>query len=466
MIEFSPLYTGKDSAVKMPELTQLNRAQERAQELNIKGEELKYKTALLDKETFMKQLSIDPVATVSNANMVKQAQKYDEFKNKWADRLAKSGGRLSDADKIQMEVDHNQLRGWQNQILANQAGYLAALETKKKDTQNYYDPNVFRIAQEKYLSTGELDPNILSVAPQSMTAYLNGLKPTQETVTPIKTEVKDDKGNIVGYRIVDQKTKATKEQAQYNILEGARRNEGLMKGIITDFDAWFNDPKTPQKDKDDLLKDYDTNGNGKIDPAESQYIHTNTSMPDNPIMKWAMNYPPYLERGMGVTESSSKTIAVPRSGASDISINIGGADLKVSPATKRDSPVVYGDKTYNDTYAFAGNTTLSNLPTDGGLRFRGTSSRGLKKGNITGKLKDYVADDDMIIIEASTGIPELDIETKGLVAIPRSSIQGADNLPVIVNGKTTTIGAIRGTNSATATAQAKSTSQRGILDNL
>jgi len=347
MIEFSPLYTGKDSAVKMPELTQLNRAQERAQELNIKGEELKYNAALQDKGTFMKQLSVDPVATVSNANMVKQAQKYDEFKNKWADRLAKSGGRLSDADKIQMEVDHNNLKGWQNQILANQARYLAALETKKRDTKQYYDPNAFEIAQNKYLETGELDPNMLTVAPQSMTAYLGGLKPTQETVTPIKTEVKDDKGNIVGYRIVDRKTKATKEQAQYNILEGAKRNEGLMKGIITDFDRWFNDPKTPQKDKDNLLKDYDTNGNEKIDPEESQYIHTNTSMPDNPIMKWAMNYPPYLERGMGIEEGASKAISTTKGGNSSTfsSIDIGmGTPVRYQP-TERQSFKKY--KTYH-----------------------------------------------------------------------------------------------------------------------
>jgi len=345
MITFSPLYTGIDSAVKFPDLAQINKSKERALELQVKAEEEKYKQSLKSKEEFMKGIAVDPVTTVSNAMMVKQAEKIKEYTDKWTSRLRKNEGELTDADKVEMQIDRNGLRGWQAQLQSNQDRYITAKNTKLKDTQDYYDPKKFEEKEQEFFRTGEVPVDILDVRPQSMTAYLSGLKATKEETTPVVKDITDATGKVVGQRIVDVTTKATKEQAQRDIMYGMSE-EARLKQVVLDFDNWFK--TAPKNEVYDLLRDYDQNKNGVVDPAEFNLAKSaSVDVESNPITKWAINYQPYLDAAMGAKEGVSKPIPT-RGGAGgsgtkfDWNVEVGAghnrnADFEVKPDLEIDT---------------------------------------------------------------------------------------------------------------------------------
>lgn len=437
MAVMNPLYTGRDSAVKMPELDALTQAQRRASDLTIKGEEMKLNKFMQDKERFRKMLAIDPVLAVSQQNQVRQASDIKAYNDKWAKKYAETDGNLSDLDEIEMQQDRGLLQAKQNKILTDQKKYEAAKDIVTRDTRGYYDRDLFRKAEQTYFETGELPTTLLDVAPQSITNYLRKLPPTAEETSTERRPVLDAKGNTVGERLVDVSYNRTKEQAQSAILE-AMQNEAMLKTVVRDFDA------LPEKEQLKWLEDY--NKDGVVDPQDKQYAYENTNIADNPIAKWAMNNPIYLDEARGKKEGVSKAIpSVGAKGKGGLSINFSGQNLQVSPGYKRSGTQAYGDKVYYNTYAFPSKITLPNVSTEGGIVFEEDYSSELGSGNIQGIIKDYVKDNDMVIIEATKGYPDFNISTGGLVAIPAGNIQDIDKLPIKdENGNSVTIGAIRG----------------------
>jgi hypothetical protein len=120
-------------------------------------------------------------------------------------------------------------------------------------------------------------------------------------------------------------------------------------------------------------------------------------------------------------------------------------DMTVSPAYKRNGTAAYGDKVYYNAYAFPSKINLANIPTQNGIAFIGKRSRKIPAGNVQGYLKDYIADEDILIVEPTKGYENFGIDPGGLIGIPASNIEGTDNLPIKgENGQMTTIGALRG----------------------
>ncbi len=434
-MQFSPLYTGRDSAAKFPELDALERSQQRASELAIAGEEKKLSKFLKDKDTFQKMLAIDPVVAVSQVNATRQAESLKKYNAKWAERYARSEGKLSFADEVEMQQDKSLLQAEQGKILADQEQYQSAKEIMQRDTRGYYDKDNFIKAEQEYFNTGKLPSNMLDVAPQSITNYLSSLKPLTDIQETVTEDVKDAKGNVVGKRLVDVSKGRTQEQAQYAILE-AMQEEPMLKTVIRDFDGLS--PEEQMK----WVGDYDRNG--VVDPADVKYAHERTDVRDNPIVKWALQNPTYLDAAMQKKVSSSKALPSASSGKGGLMINFGGQKVSVSPAYKRKDPVTYGDKVYYNSYNFPGKNLIPNIPTNGGKVFIENYSEDIEGGNIQGYIKDYIPDEDVVIIEATKGYPDLNIKTGGLVAIPAGNITDIDNLPITDGGKTMTIGDLRG----------------------
>jgi hypothetical protein len=105
----------------------------------------------------------------------------------------------------------------------------------------------------------------------------------------------------------------------------------------------------------------------------------------------------------------------------------------------------YGDRTYTSLYDFDGSLKLQNIPTSGGVTLRGINSAAINtKGNVEGYLKHYDAEKDVLIIAATGTDPNIDSGT--LMEIPVGNLNQAEvsKLPIEVNGKMTTVGAIRG----------------------
>ena len=310
---------GKESALKFPELTQFDRSLEDARQERLTRENRQYQQGIASRDWMEKMMELDPVTAISTKNATDQAIALKTYNDKWTQRYQQRNGVLNEADRLEMIKDKSSLVAWQKNVMANQQAYLTAKKTIDSDTRGYFDHDIFAQKEQKYLlgtdkqgtGSGVLDPDILTVAPQDMGAWLdNEAKNLPRNTTRVKKQTLDASGNPVpGEDYYDDVESVPLSVQQNKILDGLS-NEGRLKAVINDFDEWAT---KPQNDKAvyDLLKEYDTNHNGKIDPTEFQYVHQHMDLKDNPIVKWAINNPDYLNR-MQPKEGASKNVPSPK----------------------------------------------------------------------------------------------------------------------------------------------------------
>jgi len=58
-------------------------------------------------------------------------------------------------------------------------------------------------------------------------------------------------------------------------------------------------------------------------------------------------------------------------------------------------------------------------------------------------LLDYDKDNDTLIMRATTASSTIGVGTKQLVEVQASKVENVNNLPIVVNGKQTTLGELR-----------------------
>ncbi len=297
---FNETYSGKDSAVKLPELDSLERSITESGRKAIQGEEKKLDQHLKDKATFMKLMEVDPVMAVATRDQLTQANLLEKYNNKAAEILRRDG--LSQSGQMELMKEKALLKAEQNKILANQQQWNAAEQTMQRDTRGYYDRDAYDKARQKYLDTGEWDQNALQVAPQDITAILAHDAPQSSFTEPKQIDVTDDKGNVTGKQYISTEFKRTPEEAKERIFANLQ-NEPVLKGVLRDFE------NAPLAEQEAVLKDYDVNKNHRIDPDEYAYMNQSTgNIRDNPIVKWAMNNPKYIAASMGGNPSATKNI--------------------------------------------------------------------------------------------------------------------------------------------------------------
>lgn len=371
MATFSPLYTGRDSAVKFPELDKIEASQRRTQELQIRGGEMKLTKALKDEESFRAMLAIDPITAVSTKNATDQAVALEGYNTKWAQKYTAAEGNLSFADKMEMQKDKSFLQGIQKRILSDQEQYFAALQSRQKDTQGYWDKNHFAEKEQEYFNTGILPRDILSVAPQNFVAYLDKQAtsvPREPQEIEVRSVMRDGKPTGETQQVAT--SKVAKETAQNSIFSGLQ-NEGNLKRVLLDFEDWYN--TADKKEVSALLGEYDKNQDGIIDPESEQYVYQHMTIKSNPIVKWAINNPAYLTR-FGVEERAPRNIPKPPAGGNFESLNIGRIPVKYQP-TERQSFKNY--TTYHPVLEWPS----QNIPTDNVVVFKPNG----EKVRVTGK---------------------------------------------------------------------------------
>jgi len=344
MYNISPLYTGENSAVKLPELDSIERLSRRNSEMQVKGEETKMDKALKDKASFQKMLSIDPIMAVSTFNATRQAKDLEVYNNKWADKYVKSKGQLSFADEMEMSKDRKMLEATQGKMLADQEQYKVYKNTILRDTRGYYDKAQFDAAEQEYFKTGELPPNMMDVAPQDFAMALSKseLLGTPGMKTDIQT-VTDSTGKTTRWA-TDYDTVMTENEAIDYIPKFALSNEAYLKGILRDFKS------IPEKEQLAAVGDY--NRDGVVDPNDVQYAYDSGKILSNPILQWAARNKHYQQQAMKMKPRGGATEVKERAGV-DLGSNsatIMDGTRKVSYYVPKASPVYLGANYHSDKF--------------------------------------------------------------------------------------------------------------------
>lgn len=294
---------GRDSAVKFPELDALEKSQQRAGELAIKGEEVKLNKVLSDKATFLKMMATDPVATISDINMKRQALALEEYNNTFGKKYVESKGNLSFADELAMASAKRGLQTFQQKLLTEQEQFQKAYDVIQRDTRGYYDQEHFVSKMQEYYKSGELPRDLLRAAPQDIRPLLSKDPNQSAYAEPTRLPVTDkNTGNIVGYQNGSNEYKRNKEEARRAIFDKLQY-EPVLRSVIQDFQS------QPESVQYEALKDYDRNGDIKLDPEERTFAYAHMNKMDNPIIKWAMNNPDYITASMGANPATPKNIA-------------------------------------------------------------------------------------------------------------------------------------------------------------
>jgi hypothetical protein len=182
--------------------------------------------------------------------------------------------------------------------------------------------------------------------------------------------------------------------------------------------------------------------NGLTPQEKEEYHKTN---PQNPILEMAVDR--HWKEWVKTEEKEQRNIVSTRSG---YNLNLFGRDVKFSPGQQKQGTIAYADKTYSNPIEFDGSFKFTNVPTNGGNVLKGQYTKPLSsRGNIEGYLKNYDPERDVFILAATGTDPNVD--NGSLMEIPASNLNQTEinKIPIYVNGKPTTIGAIRGQKSTT-----------------
>jgi hypothetical protein len=400
---FTNSFTGKNTGIVLDDGGKLNQAQQGMSNLILQAEKLKQDTFRKNFEDFSKASDIDPVFVLSDSAMKTQAGLLSQFNNYWGKIYKERGGNLTQEDQVSMARDKRYLMMQQQQMQSSMQQALQDREMLSKDVNGNYDHEKGDAKYNNYLRTGFYNNSPLE--PSAMTIEdVFGQRKIQ-TANAYEEPDKNNPDRIAQYS-------ASKDDVGQQIANEAHAKPRVMKDV---FNEWG---RLPQEEKDKKLAD-----SGGKNPILQNYIDNHWQ---NLVEKKFVN--------------KTKTPV-----AKGLTFNLFGRDVKFAPGQQSQGTVVYGDKTYNKPIEFDGSFKLTNVPTSGAAKLRGTSSSPLSsRGNIEGYLKNYDPDRDVLILAATGTDPNVDNGT--LMEIPAKNLNQAEinKMPIVVDGKQTTLGSIRG----------------------
>lgn len=450
----NPIYSGENSAVKLPELDAIERSSRRSSEMQIRGEEMMLEKSLKDKDAFLKMMKIDPVLAISKTNQIEQALMLTRFNNKWGareQRASRRGG-LSIADQLEQQTDKGELIAFQNKVLNDQEQLKQMITAVSQDTRVYWDHTKFYKDLLNYKETGVLP--VLDVKPQSMESWLQGQKKDVAREPGVEEIPIMQNGKPTGRFNTIQTGTVTLQTAQNTILRGMEE-PARMKKVLIDHENWLK--TAPQKDVYDLYKDFDANKNGIIDPTEFQYAHQNTDVRDNPIAKWAMNNPSYLTEIMDIKEGTAKNIPQ-KSG-----VNVGSDSATIMDGTRKVSyyvpkaaPVYLGANYHSEKYYTLPTNTAPrgislNTPDPNAVKVltEGLENTVKRPPVISAIVTGYDVQNDVFTFDvrrdfSNIGINGIEVGNGMQIAVPRKALNNTDFLDSFVvldeSGKKVKIG--------------------------
>ena len=418
------LYTGRNLTPVLQ--NDGGQAMGRLSDAIIKAEETKYNTFKENEKEFLKTSNIDPAFFISTANQQAQGKLLEDYNKKWSQRMKASGNNMPLEDKQQMIAEKNLIIAQQQKMQSDQDLWQQH-RTMVAQNPNKFDADEFALADAEYRKTGEYK---LIRPPVKARSLDMALEDNAVTGNEINETIPEKRDNLSGF--TDVRYSATPEQAKERVKQLILGDESYAKDAIKQFQS------LPLEEKMPYLTD--TNKDGKIDERDKG--------DENAIIRWAQETKWEKARKKDVLAWRKTEVAAPKKGMGFI-ISWGGRDTAVPVGQKRKVGINYGGEVKNNLYSFGGSATLSDFPTDGASALYDTSKEPLQGGtNIAGQLVDYDADSDKLIIRTTTSNETLGLDPKQLVEIDANIVPDVNNLPIMVDGKQTTLGTLRGTKTA------------------
>lgn len=415
------LYTGKGLTTKLP--SDGGQAMGRLSNFIVKAEEIKYNAFRENEKEYLKASNIDPAFFISTANQKAQAKLLDDFNQRWSQRWKETGAKMSTDEKAQMQAEKSFIIGKQQEMQAQEAIWKEHSAMVKQNPMRY-NAKKFEENTKRLLEQGEYREVAPPLKSKDFSLFL---KEQSNKLNREKIEYTKGVPDAFG-RISQQFTNISDEDIPNFIESNFFIDDQATQGVIEDFLA----DKSPEK----MALMEDTNGDGRI---------TNEDADENVIVAWAKQNPKYISAVRRLTTDTRNLKSEKTTKDKGIPTRIGGEEKNIFAGQKRTKPIKYAGKERNNLYAFEGGEVISNIPTDGGLNIDRPTAIALRGGtNISGQLVDYDADANALIIRTTTGIPSLNLDPKSLVQIPIENVIGGENLPIIIDGKQTTVGELAG----------------------
>ena len=118
MGQFDIIYTGVNSAARIPELGILQRAEERFYDTIARKDELATERAKQNEQEYLAAMKNDPVYLVAGKNQQIQSDAIENYNNKWGKVFMQRNGRLTTQDKLDMQKDKMALNMMQKGLLS------------------------------------------------------------------------------------------------------------------------------------------------------------------------------------------------------------------------------------------------------------------------------------------------------------------------------------------------------------
>ena len=421
-----PTYTGERAGAGQinPIGDKTLQAQERMNETILEANKFKYTERKKEEAEFLKGIEVTPEVLLSAKMREQQATKIQEFNKIWSPAIKK--GYLTMEEKTRMATDRAILEGWQKDQLGK-LGMWKQMNDAVTANPLELDSVEMQEITRKLFEEGELTVTRPPVRAKNVANYLKQYSSKITDEFPSEP-ILENRGGTTFRRT--QTTNIKSDQIQQKIEEALLSgNEGVLKGLVEDFDRY----NPTESDKAKWLVDIDQSGS--IDTEERQ----------NGILKWAKQHPPYQQ--MAITKSSDwMPVSKPSgTGTASNSVTLGGTPVKINPGYQRAGDVPYGSTIYTRPYSFGSSTALVNVPVSGGRKHRGTITSKLisDKGSIRAQLLEYDPDKDVLIVRSVASNNALGLDSQDVIEIPASNLQGVDDIPILIDGRKGTIGELR-----------------------
>ena len=338
---FQNTFTGKDTAVTLPDSGRLDRAQERLSNTIIDADKIKYDAFKENEKWLLEQGDVDLAPLISAGATAAMAGELEQF-NKDITTLTK-GKNLSNLplqDKQEIMRRKNILESRQNKYLGDQQKYQMAEQAVRNSDK--YDKEEFYERWGKPMAT----TGVFNEEPLPVKAIDPSLYYTQRRNKIYGTQTSGEaEFRVNQYGVREEKKpeySASPEEAKAAIAADIYSNEGLRKGYFNEF------VKLP---KSEQLKYLDANKDGTISENEKKALGSNDEFSYNPIVAYAQDK--YLNTSRYTTGQFGAPTSVPGSGStSDMkTFKYGtGSPTKYTPVEA--IPTTIGSTSYQKYHPF------------------------------------------------------------------------------------------------------------------
>jgi hypothetical protein len=433
---FNNSFTGKGIYQPLPSGENLQRAGERASDLILQAQKLKYDTFKKNEEEFLKTANIDPVFVLSQASRETQQRLLDQFNTNWGKKFQLYGGNLPTEEKVKMAKEKDFLMMEQAKMKGDMERAVTDRSIIAKDVRGEIDHTLWKEKWDNYMKTGEYDESPLLPAEVDpalfFNNYSNKLHGTKSTIS--------EKAPGEGGQMVEevQETSGTREEADEHIRASIAKNDGLARNVIKQFtDLKTSDPKKYQ-----------------------EYLNSS----DNPVLKFAQDKYWKNTLVLGEKKRTTPPPATPSTkGKLSEEIKIGtGQTIKYEPPTAGRG--VFGNRNYDSYYQITEWPT-QNINVPGATILEEDGTRTPVKTTVAVRLTGYDANTDEFTFIAESNY-DGNYGKGNNIAMKGSEVPAEfNNIKVVYKGKPTTIAEIKASQGASAqTTQTETPAQKAMRE--